>query len=200
MKRATVLALAAMFSAAGRRLRQQQTDFDPGAYGAGGGPTAAGGNKADRASSRIRKRRLRASRPAAPVKTWRKQLPLHIVLMLDRSGSMCEFNPNNTSDRNCRTPRRSGSRSAARSLRSSRARRRPRITITTVQFPAQAGGGSNNCNANLYKQTYSQLAPLPDPGSSSSTSIRAPRATTATRPRTTRSREASRWPSRSPRS
>ncbi|MBK6693933.1 MAG: VWA domain-containing protein [Myxococcales bacterium] len=164
MKRATVLALAAMFSAAAVACGSSQTDFDPGAYGAGGGPTAAGGNKADAgifANPQATPPSIQACRTGQDVA---KQLPLHIVLMLDRSGSMCEFNPNNTSDRNCQNPASKWQQVRGALAAFFQSPASAGITITTVQFPAQAGGGSNNCNANLYKQTYSQLAPLPDPG------------------------------------
>lgn len=142
----------------------QSSGVDYGAYGTGGpgGPAASGSSAfanpaAPQGTQPVVANACRSGQALA------QKLPLHIVMMLDRSGSMCEYNPNNTDDRDCNRPDSKWQQVRQALIAFFNNPTSQGLTMTVTQFPAAAGGEGNNCNANLYVQPSAQLIPLPEP-------------------------------------
>jgi hypothetical protein len=139
----------------------QETGYDPGLYGGG-----TGGNNPVFTQQGADGGVVVAPPVPDACRTGQalaQKLPLHIVLMLDRSGSMCEYVPGQDNPRDCNNPN-----SKWQQVRGALAyffnnATSQGITLTVTQFPADPNGDGNNCNPNLYAQPKAQLVPLPDP-------------------------------------
>lgn len=98
--------------------------------------------------------------------TSAEKLPLHLVLVLDQSGSMCETQPNNSFDRNCNDGNSKWQQvtKALNAFFSSPSSKG--ITASLIAFPA-----GNYCDPGTYANPLVSSVELPDTGNKLSTRI-----------------------------